>query len=139
MSPGCTEAENDGAASLDAALTYSNWVFAGAILVWVFNSMASLIRGTGNMRVPAIVTVAGTLLLVPMSQVFIFGWGPVPGLGIAGGALALLAYYALGCVALGLYLVSRHSLLQPTLAHLRIRRLLLADILKKKTAAVMEV
>ncbi|MEQ1683876.1 MAG: MATE family efflux transporter [Burkholderiaceae bacterium] len=117
-------------ASLDAAMTYSNWVFAGAILVWVFNSMASLIRGTGNMRVPAIVTVAGTVLLVPMSQVFIFGWGGVPGLGIAGGALALLAYYALGCVALGWYLVSRHSLLKPTLAHLRIRWVLLADILK---------
>jgi putative MATE family efflux protein len=117
-------------ASLDAALTYSNWVFAGAVLVWVFNSMASLIRGTGNMRVPAIVTVAGTVLLVPMSQVLIFGWGPVPGLGIAGGALALLAYYALGCLALGWYLVSRHSLLKPTLAHLRIRWALLADILK---------
>ena len=117
-------------ASLDAAMTYSNWVFAGAILVWVFNSMASLIRGTGNMRVPAIVTVVGTLLLVPMSQVFIFGWGTVPGLGIAGGALALLAYYALGCVALGLYLASRHSLLKAALAHLHIRAALLADILK---------
>ena len=65
-----------------------------------------------------------------MSQVFIFGWGGVPGLGIAGGALALLAYYALGCVALGVYLASRHSLLKPTLAQLRIRWVLLADILK---------
>src|SRR5262245_58489081 len=27
--------------SLDAALTYSNWVFAGAVLVWIFNSLAS--------------------------------------------------------------------------------------------------
>src|SRR5262247_807280 len=35
-------------ASLDAALTYSNWVFAGAVLVWVFNSLAAVIRGTGN-------------------------------------------------------------------------------------------
>ena len=63
-------------ASLAAALTYSNWVFAGAVLVWLFNSMAALIRGTGNMRVPAVVTCAGTLLLVPMSRAFIFGWGP---------------------------------------------------------------
>ena len=55
-------------ASLAAALTYSNWVFAGALLVWLFNSMAALIRGTGNMRVPAIVTIVGTVLLVPMSQ-----------------------------------------------------------------------
>jgi putative MATE family efflux protein len=117
-------------ASLAAALTYSNWVFAGAVLVWLFNSMAALIRGTGNMRVPAIVTIAGTVLLVPMSQVFIFGFGGLPGLGIAGGALALLSYYALGCIALGLYLGSKHSLLKPSWASFRLRWPLFADILK---------
>ena len=42
-------------ASLGAALAYSNVVFAGAILVWTFNSLASVIRGSGNMLVPAIV------------------------------------------------------------------------------------
>src|SRR5213079_2031761 len=39
--------------SLAAALTYSNWVFAGAVLVWLFNSLAAVIRGTGNMALPA--------------------------------------------------------------------------------------
>ena len=32
-------------------MTYSNVVFAGAILVWIFNSLANVIRGTGNMAV----------------------------------------------------------------------------------------
>jgi Na+-driven multidrug efflux pump len=45
--------------SLDAALIYSNWVFASAVLVWLFNSLAAVIRGIGNMAVPAIVTCAG--------------------------------------------------------------------------------
>jgi len=46
-------------ASLVAALTYSNVIFSAAVLVWVFNSLASVIRGSGNMAVPAIVTSAG--------------------------------------------------------------------------------
>ncbi|MES2101195.1 MAG: MATE family efflux transporter [Pseudomonadota bacterium] len=117
-------------ASLAAALTYSNWVFAGAVLIWLFNSMAALIRGTGNMRVPANVTIAGTILLVPMSQVFIFGVGGWGGLGIAGGALALLSYYALGCIALGWYLLSKHSLLKPSRTSFSPRWPLFADILK---------
>jgi putative MATE family efflux protein len=99
-------------ASLEAALVYSNWVFAGAILVWIFNSLAAVIRGTGNMLLPAIVTTVGAVALVPLSALLIFGWGPVPGLGIAGGALALLAYYAAGCLALVVYLRSARSLLQ---------------------------
>src|SRR6058998_1963890 len=65
-------------ASLTAALTYSTVVFSGAILIWVFNSLASVIRGTGNMAVPAIVTFAGAAVLIPLSPCLIFGWGPVP-------------------------------------------------------------
>jgi len=115
--------------ALDAALLYSNWVFAGALLVWLFNSLSAVIRGTGNMALPAIVTCVGVLLLVPLSALFIFGWGPVPGLGIAGGALALLAYYLLGSVALAAYLWSRHSLLRPSFKGVRLRRDLFGDIL----------
>jgi Na+-driven multidrug efflux pump len=35
------------------------------------------------------VTVLGAFVLVPLSPLLIFGWGPMPGLGIAGGAIAL--------------------------------------------------
>lgn len=117
-------------ASLDAALVYSNWVFAGSVLVWLFNSLAAAIRGTGNMALPAIVTLVGTVLLVPLSPLLIFGWGPVPALGIAGGALALLLYYVGGTVALLVYLRSPRSLLQPTWSGFVPRRPLFADILR---------
>jgi len=117
-------------AALDAALTYSHWVFAGAVLVWMFTSLAAVIRGTGNMAVPANVTVAGVVLLVPLSPLLIFGWGPVPGMGIAGGAMALLVYYLAGTVALALYLRSPRSLLRPVWAQARLRWPLLRDILR---------
>ena len=116
--------------ALDAALAYSNWVFAGAVLVWLFNALSALIRGTGNMAFPAMVTVAGVPLLVPLSALLIFGWGPVPGLGIVGGALALLVYYALGCVVLAAYLRSPRSLLRPALRGTRLRWVLFSDILR---------
>jgi Na+-driven multidrug efflux pump len=76
-------------AALTAALTYSDVVFAGATLVWTFNSLASAIRGTGNMAVPALVTCAGAVALIPLSPCLIFGWGPFPEYGIAGGAVAV--------------------------------------------------
>jgi len=54
--------------ALEAALRYSNWVFAGSVLVWLFNSLSAVIRGTGNMAFPALVTCAGVPLLVLLSQ-----------------------------------------------------------------------
>lgn len=116
--------------ALDAALAYSNAVFAGAVLVWLFNALAAVIRGTGNMAVPALVTVLGVPLLVPLSALLIFGWGPLPGLGIVGGALALLLYYAVGSIVLVAYLRSPRSLLRPAVRGTRLRWPLFADILR---------
>lgn len=116
--------------ALDAALIYSNWVFAGAVCVWVFNTLAAIIRGTGNMAVPAYVTVWGALILLPLSPLLIFGWGPLPGLGIAGGAIALMSYYVLGSVVLAWYLWSPRSLLRPAFKGLQLRWALFLDILR---------
>ena len=117
-------------AALEAALIYSNCVFAGAVLVWVFNSLAAVIRGTGNMALPANVMVVGTVFLIPASPLLIFGWGPVPALGIAGGAIDLLLFYAGGCMALAVYLMSSRNLLRPTFNRAHLRWSLFADILR---------
>lgn len=117
-------------ASLDAALTYSGWVFAGAVVIWIFNALSSVIRGTGNMIVPAMVATVGLLVLIPLSPLLIFGWGPVPAMGIAGGAVALLCYYALGTLVLVAYLRSPRSLLKLSLAGARLRWPPFKDILR---------
>jgi putative MATE family efflux protein len=105
--------------ALDAALRYSNVVFAGNALLWVMNALASVIRGTGNMLVPGIVTCVGALFLVPLSPCLIFGFGPFPALGIAGGGVALLAYYLGGMLVLAWYLLSGRSLVRLTLVSIR--------------------
>jgi putative MATE family efflux protein len=105
----------DGA--LAAALAYSNVIFAGAAAVWLFNTLASAVRGTGNMLLPACVVLGGSPLLVTLSPALIFGWGPFPRLGVTGAALAVVAYYVAGVLVLFAYLASGRSLvrLSPTL------------------------
>ena len=83
------------AASLEAALIYSNVVFAGNVLLWLMNGLASVIRGTGNMLVPALVICAGVVAAGAALAALIFGIGPFPALGIAGGGVALCCTYAL--------------------------------------------
>jgi putative MATE family efflux protein len=124
-------------ATLSAALAYSNVVFSAAILIWVFNSLANVVRGTGNMMVPAIVTLAGVAALVPLSPCLILGWGPFPRLGVTGGAVAVVAYYAAGSVALGAYLWSRRSVVRPTLHGAGLRWRLFRDILRVGAVAAL--
>jgi putative MATE family efflux protein len=106
---------------LDAALIYSNIVFAGNVLPWMMNALASAIRATGNMLVPAFVTCAGVLVLVPLSPLLIFGIGPFPALGIAGGGVAVLLFNAAGTAALLWYVVSGRNEARLRLGPLRWR------------------
>jgi len=92
--------------ALDAALAYSNVIFGGIVLMWLMNAFASVIRGTGNMLVPGAVICGGALLLIPLSPCLIFGWGPFPALGVAGGGWALVIYYGVGALILGAYCAS---------------------------------
>ena len=126
----------DGA-SLEAAMIYSHVVFAGAILVWLFNSLANIIRGTGNMLVPALVTCAGVVVLVPLSPCLIFGLGPLPRLGIAGGAVAVVIYYALGSLVLAAYLRSGRSIVRLSFRGFHFRWPLFADILRVGLVAAL--
>jgi len=99
--------------SLQAAVTYSTLVFAGAVPLWLFNSFAAVIRGTGNMFFPAAVVTSGAAILIPLSPLLIFGLGPFPHLGIAGGAVAVLAYYLIGCAVFATYIWSGRGVLKP--------------------------
>ncbi len=116
------------AGSLAAALRYSNVVFAGAVLVWLMNALASIIRGTGNMLIPSAAVCVGVVLLVPLSPCLIFGWGPFPALGIAGGGVAVIATTALTTVALAVYILLGRCVVRFRLATLRLA--LFADILR---------
>jgi len=92
--------------ALEAALIYSNIVFAGNVFSWLMNGLASIVRGAGNMFFPAVVTCVGILFLIPISPVLIFGVGSWQGLGVVGGGVALVTYYAVGSLVIGWYVVS---------------------------------
>ncbi len=115
-------------ASLDAAMRYSNVVFAGGVLVWLMNALASSIRGTGNMLVPSLAICAGIVVLVPLSPALIFGFGPIPALGIAGGGMAIVLTAVLMIAILGWYILSGRSVVRIGWSGLRWP--LFADILR---------
>jgi len=52
---------------LAAALGYANVVFAGSTLIWIASLLSAALRGSGNVVVPAVITLAGAVIVVPLS------------------------------------------------------------------------
>jgi putative MATE family efflux protein len=112
---------------LDAALTYSTFVFIGAVPSWIVSLMTSALRGAGNVKLPALVTFVSAVVLVVLSPALIFGFGPLPRLGIAGAGTAVAAFNVVAAATLVWYLWSGRSM--PTLRRVRLERRLFGDIL----------
>jgi putative MATE family efflux protein len=94
-------------AALDAALAYSNALFAGAAVIWLTNVLAAVVRGAGNMLLPSLLLVATALLHLALAPLLVFGWGPLQGIGVAGAAVSTLTVNALSAVVMVVYLLRR--------------------------------
>jgi len=64
---------------LQHALAYSNTLFAGAIVVWIANTLSSVLRGSGNMMLPALALIGAAVVHVPLSAALVLGLGRCPG------------------------------------------------------------
>jgi len=82
-------------AALDRAEAFATILFLGCAAHWVANSMASVLRGTGDMKTPGYALVAAAALQIPLTGALTLGWFGLPALGIRGPALAAVISFAL--------------------------------------------
>ncbi|MFI8483105.1 MATE family efflux transporter [Pseudomonas sp. NPDC078700] len=94
-----------------SALGYMRVSFVGVIFVFIFAMFQSLMRGVGQTRVPLLIVLGTVLLNFALDPLFIFGWGPIPGFGVRGAAMATLVTQAIaaGC-GIWVFLRGRHGI-----------------------------
>lgn len=117
-------------AALDAALAYSNVLFCGALLIWWNNVLSAVVRGAGNMLLPAQTLLGSALVHLLLCPLLVFGGGPVPGLGVAGAAASTLVVNALSAAVLAVSLLRRDGAVRLHQSPWRLRIPLLRDILR---------
>ena len=115
--------------SLEAALLYSNVVFAGVGLVWLMNALGQRHpRHRQHARALAGDLYRGGRCWCRSRPLLIFGFGPIPALGIAGAGIAVILTTALTAAVLAWYIGSGRSLVRLRFA--RLRPALFSDILR---------
>ena len=112
------------------ALQYASILFSGCVLIWTMAMLNSVIRGSGNMTLPAMLMVIGAIVQIPLSGTLILGWFGVPSLGITGAAISVLVVSGMSTTILLFKLSSTASPLRLSLSRLQFRRTLFQSILK---------
>lgn len=89
---------------LAAASEFGLVLFSGAMLVWLCHTLASILRGTGNMQFPSAVLLGSGLIQILVGGALGLGVGPVPRLGMPGVAIGNIVAMGVAVLFLLVYL-----------------------------------
>jgi Na+-driven multidrug efflux pump len=115
---------------LEQALQYSQVLFSGAVSIWLVNTLASVLRGTGDMRLPSVTLIGVAIIQIVIGGALGLGLAGLPQLGMRGVAAGQLVAFSLGAIFLAWILVSGRSRLTPDFRGFRFQRAMFLDILK---------
>lgn len=115
--------------ALDEAIAYSNLAFLASIPVWLTGMFISIVRGTGDMRLPSWVTIGLVLVQAVLGGILGLGFGPIPGFGMPGVAVGFVIAFCGAAVFLLWHLSSRYARVPLVLSGIVLRRELFSEIL----------
>jgi len=98
--------------ALDGAEAFASVLFLGCAAHWIANSMASVLRGTGDMKTPGYALVLTAALQIPLTGALTLGWFGLPALGIRGPAMASVISFTLAALWMASRLLGPRALLR---------------------------
>ncbi len=115
---------------LEQALQYSHVLFSGAISIWLVNTLASVLRGTGDMKLPSATLIGTAVIQIVAGGALGLGLAGLPQLGMRGIAAGQLIAFSFGAIFLAWVLVSGRSRLTLDFRAFTFQRAMFVDILK---------
>jgi len=115
---------------LAQAIAYMQIFFGGAVAPWLMNTMAGVLRGTGNMKLPSLMILSSAVCQIILGGTLGLGLGPIPQFGMRGVAAGSLTAYSISISVMGWYLFSGRARVVPKISGLRIQWAMFIDILK---------
>jgi putative MATE family efflux protein len=97
--------------SLPLAVAYMRVIFLAVPFLYMYAFVMAVLRGAGDAKTPFYFMLLSVAIDIALNPVLIFGVGPIPGLGIAGSALATFIAQAVSLTALIRYLYRRRHIL----------------------------
>ncbi|WP_323027326.1 MATE family efflux transporter [Gelidibacter japonicus] len=91
---------------IEDSVTYFKVSSLGFVFLFLFFIFQSLMRGIGNVMLPVYIVLFTVILNAGLDPLFIYGYGPIPGYGVAGAAVSSVITQAIAAT-IGLFILFR--------------------------------
>src|SRR6201747_2977555 len=115
---------------LAQAIGYVQIFFGGVVSPWLMSTLAGILRGTGNMKLPSLMVLGSAVCQIILGGTLGLGLGPVPQFGMRGVAAGSLIAFSISGAIMAWYILSGRARINFVIKGLRIQRGMFFDILK---------
>lgn len=93
------------------ALGFMRVTFVGILFNFFFFMFQSIMRGVGEAKLPVYIVLATVILNFILDPLFIYGWGPIPAMGVMGAAVATVGTQSIAAlIGLGILLKGKYGI-----------------------------
>jgi len=93
------------------AAEYLSIIFLGLVFLFIYTGLSSALRGIGEVKLPLFLALVGVVLNFFLDPILMFGFGPIPKMGVGGVAWATTITQGISAVITFLWLKKHKELL----------------------------
>lgn len=121
---------------LEQGYRYTQWMLGGNVVIVLLFVINAIFRGAGDAAIAMRVLWIANGINIALNPLLIFGWGPIPGLGVEGSALATNIGRGTGVLVQLFALLRGGKHIRVTLAQLRVNTEVLATVVKTSLGGI---
>jgi putative MATE family efflux protein len=118
--------------------TYPAIIFGANSIVMLLFIINAVFRSSGDAAISLRVVFVANMFNMVLDPLFIFGWGPVPAMGITGAALATTIGRGIGVIYQFILLSDRHHRISISLKDLKIRTGVMWELLRVSFGGIFQ-
>lgn len=125
-------------AVLDSSSSYALWMFGGNYTVTLLFLINAVFRGAGNAAIAMRSLMLANIINMVLDPIFIFGWGPVPAMGVEGAAIATNIGRGIGVVYQLYFLLNGKSLIRISMDKLAVVPHIIGNVVKVSGGSILQ-
>lgn len=114
---------------------YTRWMLCGNLTIVLLFLINGIFRGAGNAAIAMKVLVIANALNIVLDPIFIFGWGPIPAMGVEGAAIATNIGRGVGVLLQLYYLFIGNSIVKISTKNMRVDWTIIGTMLRVSAGA----
>lgn len=123
---------------ITSSSSYAFWMFAGNYTVTLLFLINAIFRGAGNAAIAMKALLLANVLNMILDPIFIFGWGPIPAMGVEGAAIATNIGRGVGVLFQLYFLLKGLSIIKIRWSNLGIDSKIIFNVIKVSGGSILQ-